>query len=176
MRTGLGKLAVVGLALIALVACSDKEPKLLNIKASTSGPDEFQILPTKPLEAPESFSELPTPTPGGANRTDPTPRADAIAALGGDAAKANALRAGEGALVTHATRFGVSQGIRDVLAAEDLEWRRDNNGRLLERLFNVNVYFRAYRVMELDQYRELERLRRTGAWTPAVPPDGAQTQ
>ena len=41
-------------------------------------------------------------------------------------------------------RFGVDGGIRSTLASEDLEWRRDNNGRILERLFNVNVYFKAY--------------------------------
>ena len=35
--------------------------------------------------------------------------------------------------------------------SEDLEWRRDNNGRVLERLFNVNVYYKAYRKQRLDQ-------------------------
>jgi hypothetical protein len=35
-------------------------------------------------------------------------------------------------------------GIRTTLASEDLQWRRDNNGRILERLFNVNVYYKAY--------------------------------
>jgi hypothetical protein len=49
-----------------------------------------------------------------------------------------------------------------------------NDGRLLERLFNVNVYFKAYRSQELDQYLELQRLRRLGIRTPAAPPDPAR--
>ena len=57
------------------------------------------------------------------------------------------------------------------LAAEDLEWRRENNGRLLERLFNVNVYYSSYKPMSLDQHLELERLRQMGVWTPSAPPD-----
>jgi hypothetical protein len=44
----------------------------------------------------------------------------------------------------------------------------------LERLFNVNVYFKAYKKQELDQYRELERFRRAGIRTPAAPPDPAR--
>jgi hypothetical protein len=72
--------------------------------------------------------------------------------------------------VSHAARFGVTPGIRDQLAAEDLEFRRSNRGRPLERLFNVNVYFRAYREMSLDRYAELERWRAAGVRTPGVPP------
>ena len=48
------------------------------------------------------------------------------------------------------------------LATEDLEFRRKNDGRLLEKLFSVNVYFKAYAKMALDQYAELERWRRKG--------------
>ena len=64
--------------------------------------------------------------------------------------------------MAYATRYGVDPDIRPELAAADLEYRRDNRGRILERLFDVNVYFRAYERMELDQYAELERLRRAG--------------
>jgi len=44
---------------------------------------EFDIIPNKPLETPDSFSSLPVPTPGQANLSDATPRKDAVAALGG---------------------------------------------------------------------------------------------
>ena len=54
-----------------------------------------------------------------------------------------------------------------------MPFRRANDGRLVERLFNVNVYFRAYEPYELDQYAELERLRRAGIRTSAAPPDPA---
>ena len=67
-------------------------------------------------------------------------------------------------------RFGVAGDIRQVLAAEDLEYRRQNNGRILERLANVNVYYDAYRPISLDRYAELARLRRAGIRTPAAPP------
>ncbi len=176
MRGILGKFAVVATLLVALGACSQKEPQLMNLRSDDSGPDEFVILPTKPLEEPADFNSLPAPTPGGSNLTDPTPVADAVEALGGSGAQAihSGMRASEQAVVAHASRFGVSASIRSDLAAADLEWRRKNNGRLLERLFNVSVYFRAYEKMSLDQYLELARLRQLGVWTPAVPPDGAQ--
>lgn len=164
------------LALGLLAACSgDGAPQLLNLRQTGSGPDEFAILPAKPLQAPESYAELPVPTPGAANRTDPTPQADAVAALGGNPAALNPGRGvQDAALISHATRYGVASNIRTDLASTDLEYRRQNDGRLLERLFNVNVYFKAYRPYELDQYRELERFRRAGVRTPAVPPDPAK--
>ena len=65
-------------------------------------------------------------------------------------------------------------GIRDQLAAEDLQFRRDNDGRLLERLFAVNVYHNAYQGMWLDKYAELDRWRRAGVQTPAPRPKGSR--
>jgi len=167
------RLLTLGL-LVALAACSrDTNPQLLNIRQPTSeGPDEFSVLPTKPLEMPKDYAALPPPTPGGANLTDPSPFADADAALGGNAA-ALARRSTDGGLVAYAGRYGVAPDIRQTLAREDLEYRRVNNGRLLERLFSVNVYFKAYRPMELDQYAELARMRAAGIPTPAAPPDPA---
>jgi hypothetical protein len=75
------------------------------------------------------------------------------------------------ALVNSVGRYGVAGNIRETLAREDLEWRRANNGRILERVFNVNVYFDAYRRQALDQTRELQRLRRAGVRTVAAPPE-----
>jgi hypothetical protein len=174
MRARHGIVAIALAGVLGLGACSgSREPVLMNIGAHTDGPDEFAILPTKPLEMPESLAALPEPAPGGVNRTDPQPQADAVAALGGNPAALGrtGVPASEGGIVSHAARFGVSPGIREQLAAEDLEFRRRNDGRLLERLFGVNVYYRAYRVMALDRYAELERWRRAGARTPGAPPD-----
>jgi len=167
---------VAGLAALGfLAACGGaSEPNLLNITKTGNGPDEFAILPTKTLQAPSDYAALPTPTPGGINLSDPTPEADAVAALGGNPARLAGGGVQDPALVGHATRFGVQPGIRQDLAAVDLQYRRDNDGRLLERIFNVNVYFKAYCKFELDQYAELERFRRAGVRTPAVPPDPAQ--
>ncbi len=166
---GMKLAALVGLA--ALAACDRGDPELMNIRSDT--PDEFSVLPTKPLEAPEDYTTLPEPTPGGTNLVDATPQADAVAALGGnpDRLKPGTIYAGEQPLLAYATRYGVPGDIRATLAAEDLEWRRANNGRLLERLFNVNVYYKSYKSMSLDQHLELERLRRRGIWTPSAPPD-----
>lgn len=164
---------IMTLALLAgLTACGGSgEPNLLNINQPRSeGPDEFAILPAKPLEIPADLAALPQPTPGGVNRTDPTPLADAAVALGGNP-EVLTRRSGDGALVAYAGRHGVDPNIRAELAAADLEYRRQNDGRLLERLFNVNVYFQAYEPLSLDQYAELERLRRAGIRTSAVPPD-----
>lgn len=164
------RLGVALASLIVLTACGRGDPELLNLRqARGEGPDEFSVLPSKPLELPEDLAALPDPTPGGANRTDPTPEADVAAALGGNV---EVLTRGstDGALLAYTTRFGVSPSIRSALAVEDLEFRRQNDGLILERLFNVNVYFKAYEQQSLDQYAELERLRRAGIRTSSVPP------
>lgn len=158
--------ALIGASLIALVACSSGTPQLMNLRNTEDGPDEFAVLPTEPLQIPENLAALPEPTPGARNRVDPDPEGDAIAALGGNAGGGSSA----GDLIGYATRFGVAADIRPVLAAEDEEFRRRNDGRVMERLFNTNVYFRAYREQSLDRYAELERLRRMGVRTPAAPP------
>jgi hypothetical protein len=172
MRAGTTKhLSLALAATLALAACGspDPTPELMNIRAQGNGPDEFAILPPKALQLPASLSELPEPVPGGGNLTDPTPREDAIVALGGQPGGAG-IPAGDSALVAYAARDGVSGDIRSVLAAEDLAFRQDNNGRLLERLFNLNVYYSAYEDQALDQYAELARWRARGIRTPSAPP------
>ena len=62
-------------------------------------PDEFMVLPTRPLEMPESFAALPPPTPGAVNRVDYRPHAEAVAGLTGRPAGAGS---GGGALVAAA--------------------------------------------------------------------------
>ena len=87
-----------------------------------------------------------------------------MAALGGRGGGAP----GDTGLLTYATRYGVAPDIRATLAVDDLEFRRANDGLLLERAFNVNVYYRSYASQSLDRYRELERFRAAGVPTPAV--------
>ncbi len=164
------KTSLLVLLALGLAACSEADPSLMNIASNTGSPDEFAILPSKPLEIPTDLAALPAPTPGGANLTDPTPQADAIAALGGNPSRLNAPSR-EGDIVTYASRYGVDPNIRQTLAAEDLEFRRDNDGRLLERILNVNVYFSAYQSQSLDQHLELNRFRRAGVRTVSAPPD-----
>jgi len=176
MRAATG---VIAAATLALTACSGADvPILMNATSNTRSPDEFAILPTRPLQMPQDFAALPEPQPGGRNLADPTPQADAVAALGGRATalEVAAIPAADGAVVGHATRFGVAPGIRDQLAAEDIDFRRRNNPRLLERLFNVNTYHRTYRDagMTIDRHAELDRWRRAGARTPSAPPESGR--
>ncbi len=169
MQAARGTAIIALAAVLCLAACGKGAPQLMNLTA-TEGPDEFGIVPPKPLAMPDSTAELPAPTPGGANRTDRDPEAEAVAALGGNPGAAKGPASGDSALYAHAARYGVEAGIRSTLAAEDLEWRRDNNGRVLERLFNVNVYYKAYLDQRLDQQAELARWRDAGVRTSSAPP------
>ena len=160
---------IIAAVLIALTlsACGgDTEPNLMNLRSNTNGPDEFGILPMKPLEMPTDLAALPEPTPDGTNLVDPNPMGDAIAVLGGKQGAGSS----DGALVSYVSRGGVTPDIRATLAAEDLEYRRRNNGRPLERWFKNTVYFQAYARMSLDQLAELARWRAAGVPTPSAPP------
>lgn len=170
MQAGYGRAVIAVAAMVTLAACGGRgDPQLMNLRTG-QGPDEFAIVPPKALEMPENLADLPEPTPGGSNRTDQNPEADAAVALGGKPSAAGGIPSSDAALYAHAARFGVDGGIRATLASEDLDWRRDNNGRILERLFNVNVYYKAYRKQRLDQQAELARWRALGARTPSAPP------
>jgi hypothetical protein len=170
MFAGKGLLAVAGFAMLTLAACGGGEPRLLNLKDNGNGPDEFAILPPKALELPQNFTELPEPAANGISRTDPTPEEDAIAALGGRPGSNAGIAARDNGLLNHASRFGRTGAIRTELAAEDLQFRRDNDGLFLERIFSANVYFRAYKEQSLDQHAELERWRRAGVRNVSAPP------
>jgi hypothetical protein len=163
---GFGRVVAAVLALGLVAACGQGEPELMNLRAG-DGPDEFAILPPKPLQLPPDLAALPTPTPGAGNLTDPDPRGDAIAALGGNPAGG---LAGDAALLNHTARYGRAADIRATLAAEDYAFRDRNRGRVLERLFNTTVYYRAYADMSLDQQAELRKWRRRGIPTPSAPP------
>ncbi|MFT4715320.1 MAG: hypothetical protein ACI861_000068 [Paracoccaceae bacterium] len=160
-------------ASLGLSGCSNKDKSMLNLRSTERGPDEFAILPTKPLVQPGDYNELPSPTPGGSNITDPTPKQDAVKALGGNANYLTATGSSKADIgfINAASRYGVSANIRAALAEDDAEFRSNNKGKFLERLLGVTVYFSAYEPQTLDRYAELERLRRAGVRTPAAPPE-----
>lgn len=165
-------LTVSGLILAGTLAGCSRDPHLMSIDTGQRSPDEFAIVPTKPLSMPADLNVLPAPTPGGTNITDPTPEADAVAALGGNPAHLGqrGIGASDGALVSHAGRMGTAPAIRRELAVADVEWRSRHSRRLLETVARTNVYLRAYRGMTLDAHSELEYWRRAGARTPSAPP------
>ncbi len=159
------------MTMLLLAACST-DPHLMSVTSDSNGPDEFGIVPTKPLQMPEDLSALPAPTPGGTNITDATPLGDAVAALGGNPAQLSAqgIGASDGGLVNYASRLGRDPAIRQQLAVEDLQWRSQHSRRLLESLARTDVYYRAYKKMTLDSWAEQERWRPTGVLMPAAPP------
>jgi hypothetical protein len=158
------------LALILMAACGDTDRPLRDLRSSSGGPDEFAVIPVGPLEIPDQLT-LPAPTPGGTNRTDPSPNADAISALGGSASAqvAGGIPSNDTALVTQASRYGVDPAIRAQLAATDearLERARRTN------VFNPlgrDRYFPAYANQALDAFAEIDRLRGLGVAVPNVP-------
>lgn len=155
--------------IVMLAACSG-DRGLRDLRSNGGGPDEFRVLPVQPLVFPTDASNLPTPTPGGTNLTDPTPNAEAVAVLGGNA---NALIAGgipasDGALVTAVSRNGVDPTIRQTLASEDAAFR--NRQTRFGFLRGRDRYFSAYARQALDAYAELQRFRNAGIATPSAPP------
>ncbi len=160
------------LALAGLLSACGGDPDLLVLTKDDPGPDEFSIVPNRPLEQPANLAELPPPTPGGGNRGDLDPIGDAARALGGSPGGATAPVQGQ-ALIATTTRFGVEPDIRAQLAAEDRVFREQNRGLFLERISGTSTYYSAYEDQSLDSYRELERLRAAGIRTPAAPPEGA---
>ena len=157
---------------LAVAACSRGAPNLMRIERTQTTPDEFAILPGKPIEIPDDLQALPPPPPlGGPNRTDPTPFADAAVALGGRAsATQRDGQTPDGGLVQAASRYGVDGNVRADLAVEDLEFRRNNRGRLLERWVGRTLYFDVYSQSSLDQTEEQDRWRQSGRPSSAAPP------
>ncbi len=168
------RLLMMFLLILGVAACGSRgdDIVLAKIKNTGNGPDEFSILPGKPLQPPENLNVLPTPTPGGANLTDQNPRADGIAALGGnpDALVAGGVPAADGALLNHSNRYGISPGIRQTLRREDIDVRRRHGRRNLLNLGSNDDYATAYRRQWLDAEAEHQRLRRLGISTPSAPP------
>ncbi|MGR3436400.1 MAG: DUF3035 domain-containing protein [Shimia sp.] len=153
------------LCITALAACGARQDGLRDLRSNTAGPDDFSTVPSRPLDLPPSFSDLPPPTPGAGNRADVDPIADAARALGG--------RPGAGvsdpALVAHASRFGRDAGIRATLFAED-ERFRTRRGRLSLPFARGDRYFAAYAGQALDAAAETRRFRAAGVDVPAAPP------
>ncbi len=151
--------------------CSDIG--LRHLEAPGQGPDEFSVLPVKPLTQPKDYAFLPAPTPGGGNLTDPNPKADAVVALGGSEAALNpntAIPASDGALVTASSRYGVPANTRQVTAEEDAAYRKRKGRFTRLRLFKVDRYEQAYRRQALDANAQNQAARRQGLETPSAPP------
>ena len=56
--------AILGLAGIASCSVIDRDKPLHDLRTNSAQPEEFAIVPNKPLVQPESYAQLPPPTPG----------------------------------------------------------------------------------------------------------------
>lgn len=156
-------------AAILVSGCTDTN--LRNLRSLSEGPDEFAVVPNKPLEEPESYSALPPPTPGGFNRTGQRPLEDGIVALGGRATSPSApIPGSDAALVNHTSRFGREGNIRATLAQADQEFR-DRQRRLTNiRIFRDDLYAQIYRRESLNPTAVANQFQRAGIPTPTAPP------
>jgi hypothetical protein len=156
--------------IVMLTACAGGDRGLRDLRSNGGGPDEFRVMPVGELVMPSDVMNLPAPTPGQSNRTDPTPSADAVAALGGNpnALIPNGIPASDGALVTAASRNGVDPAIRQTLASDDAAFRTRQSR--FGFIHGRDRYFSAYARQALDAYSELQRFRNAGVATPSAPP------
>ncbi|MCY4306858.1 MAG: DUF3035 domain-containing protein [Rhodobacteraceae bacterium] len=161
MNKGLCFLVVIS---IALGGCSrnNSEPELVFHK-SRGAPDELTLVVYEPIEKPESIAAL-APPGTTRNAADPQPNEDIIRLLGSDGEEKvdGRIPDRDSDLLLYTQRMGADGDIRGILAAEDLEFRRRNQAKPLERLANINVYFAAYSFMALDSREEYQRLRSEG--------------
>jgi len=162
---------IFGFALLVSACANERGIRVLS--SDDAGPDEFSIIPTKPLSQPENYASLPTPTPGGGNLTDQDPLNDAVVALGGRAQAtpdAGTFASGDAALVSYAARNGSGTGIREQLAEDDEKVRGRFSRFTGWRLANPDRYNEVYRFYHLNAYAELARWRAAGVKTPTAPP------
>jgi hypothetical protein len=163
---------MVLIAGLAVSACSGQKG-LRDLRNNGTGPDEFMVLPNKPLTQPTDYAALPAPTPGRANLTDPTPKQDLVASLGGNPTAlqpGSGVPATDGALVTAASRYGVEPDVRSSLAQQDADFRKRENWTARIKIFPVDRYSDAYKRQALDPFDVNEAFRDSGYVTPGSPP------
>jgi DUF3035 family protein len=174
MRLPLG--AII-LGLVAVVGGCAGDKGLVQLYNNGRGPEEFSVMPVKPLTEPANYTSLPTPTPGGTNLVDTDPRAEAITALGGRASaqSAQGVASSDVALVNQASRYGVPSNTRVELAESDAEFRKRKSKAFFSRLKlgRFDHYNEAYKNQAVEPYNESKRFRSGGALTPSSPPSGS---
>jgi hypothetical protein len=153
------------LAPLALGGCEGGLAGGLRSAGVARTPDEFMVLPTRPLEMPENFAALPPPAPGTVNRVDVRPHAEAVVGLTGRSGPV-----GSGGTALAAAAGPRDPAVRTQLAEEDVVWRQTHRGRLLERWFSTDREALIYRPMVLDAPDAFEYQRAQGRRVPAAPP------
>lgn len=167
--------SVLLVAFVASVSACDRggggNTVLSNLRQSSIAPDEFLVVPQKPLETPDNLASLPLPAPGQTNRVSIDFEENLLKALGGRGQSSARVPASETALVNAArSQFGTTENIREILQAEDQEFREARRDRIA-RLARERRAGSIYDFMLLDPLAEVERLREMGVKAPAVPPN-----
>ena len=159
-------IATVGI----LAACTrGGDGRVLNLRQSAIAPDEFLVVPQKPLETPSDLTSLPAPEPGATDLVTIDFERNLLEALGGRAVSPTAAPARDAAFVGAVRSSGGSTpDIRTVLREEDQAFREARKGRL-ERLAQQRQAVTLYDSMLLDPTAETLRLRALGVKVPALP-------
>lgn len=162
---------MAAMSVLVLAGCGNNNSFVGTLRSSgiAGTPDEFMVLPTRPLELPQDFATLPAPTPGAPNRVDRAPEAIAVAGLSGR--PGNVRTASGTALLARAGAGANDPAIRRKLALEDAEYQRRNRGRFLERIFSRNREALVYGDMTLNSAATYENLRARGLTMTTPPPD-----
>ncbi|WP_111429012.1 DUF3035 domain-containing protein [Rhodobacteraceae bacterium DSL-40] len=159
-------------AALALAGCTGNRSLagILRNSGVTSTPDEFMVLPTRPLEIPQNLAELPPPTPGQPNRVDYQPQRIAVAGLTGREAPP-----GTASAAPLLARMGpIDPQIRAKLAVEDADYRSVSHGLFFERMFSRDKLEMMYRPMILDPGPVYEEMRARGVKVSTPPPSALE--
>ena len=156
---------------LVLVLAGCGNTNLRKMESDDKGPEEFTVVPLKPLEQPSDYATLPKPKNAAPSITDPTPIADAITALGGTVDSRNTTRipSSDRALIQRTDRFGTTPNIRAMLALEDAQFRKSKTKMRYSLFKSRDPYSQLYEAETLDAFAELQKFRAAGVTTPAVP-------
>lgn len=188
-RSPLGTAAL--LAVLALAGCSQIGDPIEAIGARRPAPDEFKVVPRKPLVVPPTLAQataLPTPDPGRPSPLEPDPAADAVAALTGTTATprptaTTSISAGESALLSAADAASSNPEIRTQLESDRLAAETADANEPYEPPSLVELFFGKDEEEEaldpaiaLDAIAESQRLQREGVAAPNDPLAAAPTE
>lgn len=163
------KIAILA-SLSVLAACSSDAPPVTLAEASIANgaPDEFLVLPQRPLEMPDDLETLPEPDLEAGTRVAIDPIAEAKRAVGGTGGSTRAT-ATDQAMLAAARTVGVNPNIRAELRAET-EAKIARPGGLAGFLDIFRISDRkktAFDDQRLDALGELKRRQAQDVRTPA---------
>ncbi len=164
-------LFAMGGAALILSGCGQDEiaGTLQQASLANGAPDEFLVLPQKPLEMPEDLSALPAPDPTAGSRVEIDPHAGAKRALGGTGGGYSASGS-DNTLLAAARSRPISANIREELRAEDEKKRKRPTGLVgFLDIFRITPREQTIYVEdELDAREELVKWRKRGVRTPSI--------